>query len=165
MALLDLSKLIIPDIPKGNAYKYGYYIIAEQPFINWKDDDFIYVPSAKKEAGLVVNLSVQFCETNILKLFEDKNGPVIIPEHDINDYQKPIFTRYIEYELATWECPENFFWSYGQAVGVLNYIKEKCGYVKGFNNENFSLIKPTGHFDNISKDLKTTGGNNNESRQ
>lgn len=154
MALLDLSKVIVPDIPKGNAFKYGYYIIAEQPFISYKGDDFIYVPFADKEAGLVVDLSVQFCETNILKIFDDKTGPVIIPQHDINDYQKPIFTRYIEYDIKLWECPENFFWSQAQAQGVLDYIKKKCGYVKGVADGKFSVIDPVGRFDNMFKDLK-----------
>ena len=160
MALLDLSTLIIPDIPQGSWAKYKYFIITEQPFMNWQLDDYVYIPDMNKT--FVSNLCILTCETNVLKLYNDNGIMTIIPQHDTQDYDEPIFTRNIyNYELKNWECLENFFWNYAQAKSMLDYIKEKCGYVRGFNNKEFNLIKPQGHFNDINKNLKKHGGNEN----
>lgn len=148
MALLDLSTLELPNISKGNYSSYKYFIITEQPHMCFKDDEFVFIPGSNKT--LVANLYVIVCETNILKMFYDEDRLVIIPAHDVNEYGRPIFTRPIyDYELKEWECPENFFWSDNQALAMLDYIKKKCGYIKEFDNKEYSLIQPYGHFNKL----------------
>ncbi len=148
MGKLDLSTLDLPTILKGDFCSYKYFIIAEQPYMNLSNDEFIFVPGLNK--NFVTSLYVAVCETDILKLFYDKDRMVVIPQHDADEYGKPIFTRPIyNFVLKDWECPENFFWSYNQAQEMLNLIKKKCRYRIGFNNNEFSLIKPYGHFNNF----------------
>lgn len=141
------------EIPfKRNEYgEFIYYILVENQIWNSNEPtNYVCVPNLGKT--VVSSIVVQKCATDNVLVYNCDKELLVIPEHDKQCYGSPIFTSIHSYSSSRddydypWNVPENFFTTYEQAKGMLEYLKQRYGFIEEFDNKKYSRICPVGMF-------------------